>query len=132
MKNAYLNKNFTHIFNIFYYQAMTSENSLRSILHHWLNYPSKKLLLDFRPFHKHYACRIIPSVCIPFTDLKKHLFELPPKSLPFAVLEPHDNAGIAQKLLKDQGWNVPWIFTEGEELWEVSRELGILEETDGI
>src|ERR1043165_3430118 len=99
-------------------------NSLKFILHHWFNYSSKKLLLDFRPFHKYYARRIIPSTCIPFTDLKKHLFELPPKSLPFAVLEPHDNAGIAQKLLKDQGWT----FVEGEELWKVCRELGILEE----
>ncbi|PKK60226.1 hypothetical protein RhiirC2_871010 [Rhizophagus irregularis] len=105
-------------------------NSPKSTLYHWINNSSKKLLLDFRPLHKHYTRRIIPSVCIPFTDLKKHLFELPSKSLPFAVLEPHDNAGITQKLLIDQGWNVPWIFVEGEELWEVSRELGILEEID--
>lgn len=109
---------------------MTGVNSPKSTLYHWINNSSKKLLLDFRPLHKHYTRRIIPSVCIPFTDLKKHLFELPSKSLPFAVLEPHDNAGITQKLLIDQGWNVPWIFVEGEELWEVSRELGILEEID--
>src|ERR1044071_5980934 len=109
---------------------MSGENSLRFTLRHWLNYPSKRLLLDIRPFHNHYARRIIPSTCIPFTDLKEHLFELPPKSLPFAVLEPHDNAGIAQRLLKNRGWNVLWIFTEGEELWKVSREFGILEEID--
>lgn len=108
---------------------MTGVNSPKSTLYHW-NTSSKKLLLDFRPLHKHYTRRIIPSVCIPFTDLKKHLFELPPKSLPFAVLEPHDSEGITQKLLIDQGWKVPWIFVEGEELWEVSRELGILEEID--
>ncbi|RIA96376.1 S-adenosyl-L-methionine-dependent methyltransferase [Glomus cerebriforme] len=105
---------------------MAGVNS-QSTLHHWLNYSQKKLL-DFRPLHKHYSRRIIPSTCIPFTDLKKHLFELPPKSLPFAVLEPYDNVGITQKLLIEQGWNVPWIFVEGEELWEVCRGLGILEE----
>src|SRR6266498_1763193 len=111
---------------------MTTVNSLKLALHHWLNHSQRQLLLDLRPLLNHYVRRIIPSTCIPFTDIKNHLFELPPKSLPFAVLEPHDNIGIARNFLKDQGWNVPWIFVEGEELWKVSRELGILEERNEI
>ncbi|CAG8634114.1 13117_t:CDS:1 [Funneliformis caledonium] len=105
-----------------------TKNFLKSTLNHWLCSSQRQLLLDLRSSHNHDACRIIPSTCIPLDDIKKHLFELPPKSLPFAVLEPHDHKGVAQKLLIDQGWKVPWIFVEGEELWKVSRELGILEE----
>ncbi|CAI2183330.1 13357_t:CDS:1 [Funneliformis geosporum] len=104
--------------------------SFKSTLHHWLCYSQRQLLLDLRPLHDHYTRRIIPSTCIPLANIKKHLFELPPKSLPFAVLEPHGHRGVTHKLLIDQGWNVPWILIEGEELWKVSRELGILEEID--
>ncbi|CAG8790858.1 7843_t:CDS:1, partial [Racocetra persica] len=106
---------------------MTNLTSLKTSLYNWLN-SSSGPLLDLRPLHIHFGCRIIPSTCIPFSDLKKHQFELPPKSLPLAVLEPHNNKGIAQQLLKDQGWNVLWVFTESERLWKVGRELGIIEE----
>ncbi|CAG8696790.1 1584_t:CDS:1 [Gigaspora margarita] len=108
---------------------MTSLVSLKTSLYNWLN-SSSGPLLDLRPLHIHFGCRIIPSTCIPLYDLKNHQFELPPKSSPLAVLEPYNNEGVAQKLLKDQGWNVRWVFTESERLWQIGRELRIIEEID--
>ncbi|CAG8502375.1 5481_t:CDS:2 [Ambispora leptoticha] len=114
------------------------------------------LLLDFRPWSIHLRRRITPSTCIPYTELEQHWYELPPKQMPFAVLEPTDAQGVTKKMLIDNGWNVPWIFViqeekalinsdvnggaaanekdrgkEDEEIfWSVAYEFGVLEETD--
>ncbi|CAG8587179.1 15008_t:CDS:1 [Acaulospora morrowiae] len=106
-----------------------SEVSLKSILERW--HKSSCHLLDLRFLNEHNDRRIIPSTCIPYDELDKRQFELPHKSLPFSVLEPRGNEGIAKTLLIDRGWNVQWVFIESEELWKTGRELGIVEEDEG-
>ncbi|CAJ0636835.1 9232_t:CDS:2 [Entrophospora sp. SA101] len=86
----------------------------RAALNHWFT-SSNRLLLDLRSLDVHYRRRIIPSACIPVSDLNLYWFELPPKSIPFAVLEPSDNKGVANQLLKDHGWRINWVFNEADD-----------------
>nr|CAG8486008.1 5433_t:CDS:2 [Entrophospora candida] len=86
----------------------------RAALNHWFT-SSNRLLLDLRSLDVHCRRRIIPSACIPVSDLNLYWFELPPKSIPFAVLEPSDNKGVANQLLKDHGWRINWVFNEADD-----------------
>ncbi|CAH1758056.1 15986_t:CDS:1 [Entrophospora sp. SA101] len=104
----------------------------RAALNHWFT-SSNRLLLDLRSLDVHYRRRIIPSACIPVSDLNLYWFELPPKSIPFAVLEPSDNKGVANQLLKDHGWRINWVFNEADdEVWKFAKEFNILEICENI
>ncbi|CAG8576650.1 1809_t:CDS:1 [Ambispora gerdemannii] len=129
----------------------TQKQFYKTTFKSWLT-SSPCLLLDFRPWSMHLRRHIIPSTCIPYTELEQHWYELPPKQIPFAVLEPTDAQGVTKKMLIDNGWSVPWIFViqeekdfingngggdekkrdKGEEeiLWSVACEFDVLEEID--
>ncbi|CAG8536601.1 3111_t:CDS:2, partial [Paraglomus brasilianum] len=104
--------------------------SLHQTFQSWLA-STPRLLLDFRPLTSHFTKRIIPSTCIPLSEISCLWFELPTKQVPFAVLEPHTNVGCSKKYLITRGWKVNWIFEDTDELWEIARESNCVEEGDG-
>lgn len=74
------------------------------------------LCLDLRKKIDFTACHLKRSTNIPLSQLELRQSELPPKRLPFAVLEPLDSKGCAS-WLTEHGWQVPWVFWEGQLEW---------------
>ncbi|CAG8455050.1 8035_t:CDS:2 [Paraglomus occultum] len=104
--------------------------SLQKTFQSWLA-STPQLLLDLRPLTCHFKKRIIPSTCIPLSEISYLWFELPTKQVPFAVLEPHTDVGCSKTYLISRGWKVNWIFEDTEELWKIARESNCVEEGDG-
>ncbi|KAF7730302.1 hypothetical protein EC973_002546 [Apophysomyces ossiformis] len=91
---------------------------------------SGHLCLDLRAITEYHARHFVPSTNIPWSQLRQRCAELPPKRLPFAVVEPLGHRGCASWLI-DQGWQCPWIFWEGDcssSFWAEACAAGWAEE----
>lgn len=94
----------------------------------WID-SSNSLCLDLRTKLDFKACHLKSSTNIPLSQLVLRQSELPPKRLPFAVIEPLENQGCSSWLI-EQGWQVPWVFWEGEMVWKQVRANQWTSETD--
>ncbi|KAG0171724.1 hypothetical protein DFQ28_002431 [Apophysomyces sp. BC1034] len=99
---------------------------LFSRLRAWKESASSHLCLDLRAITEYQARHFVPSTNIPWSQLRQRCAELPPKRLPFAVVEPADARGCASWLV-EHGWQCPWVFWEGEcntPFWTDACEAG--------
>lgn len=82
---------------------------------------SNTLCLDLRSKIDFKACHLKSSTNIPLSQLSMRQSELPPKRLPFAVLEPLNAQGCSS-WLTEHGWDIPWVFWEGSIQWKEISE----------
>jgi SAM-dependent methyltransferase len=85
----------------------------------WKQSPKPHLCLDLRPTRQFDKCRVVPSLNIPLAELVKRQSELPPKHIPMAVIEPHQNHcnPLGSSWLIDRGWTCPWVIHAHEFKW---------------
>lgn len=76
---------------------------------------SAHLCLDLRSPSAYKRRHFVPSTNIPWSQLSLRCAELPPKSVPFAVVEPTgQTTGSCIAWLQQHGWQCPWVFHEDE------------------
>jgi SAM-dependent methyltransferase len=78
---------------------------------------NNSLCLDLRSKLEFKSCHLKLSTNIPLSQLALRQAELPPKRLPFAVIEPLNDRGCSS-WLADHGWQIPWVFWEGHFTWK--------------
>lgn len=98
------------------------------ILRAWIE-SSNTLCLDLRTKLEFKQRHLKRSTNIPLSQLVLRQSELPPKRLPFAVIEPVNEKGCSSWLI-EQGWQVPWIVWEGNLDWkELEANRWVSEDT---
>ncbi|KAG2195656.1 hypothetical protein INT47_002895 [Mucor saturninus] len=98
------------------------------LLRAWIE-SSNSLCVDLRTKLDFKQCHLKSSTNIPLSQLVLRQSELPPKRLPFAVIEPLHEKGCATWLI-EQGWQVPWVLWEGELTWKQAIANGWISDTD--
>ncbi|KAI9256832.1 hypothetical protein EDC94DRAFT_615911 [Helicostylum pulchrum] len=86
------------------------------ILRAWIE-SSNTLCLDLRTKLDFKQRHLKSSTNIPLSQLVLRQSELPPKRLPFAVIEPINEKGCSSWLV-EHGWQVSWIVWEGNLQWK--------------
>lgn len=101
---------------------MTSVNTFLSRLSSWKQSTiSSHLCLDLRPSAAYQTRQLVPSTNIPWQQLSSRCAELPPKNVPFALVQPAGQPEECSTWLQEHGWQCPWVFQE-EELYEENNE----------
>jgi SAM-dependent methyltransferase len=83
----------------------------------WIESTSNLHCLDLRSKLEFKSCHLITSTNIPLSQLESRQAELPPKQVPFAVIEPLNAQGCSSWLI-EHGWQIPWVFWEGQLVWK--------------
>lgn len=93
----------------------------------WKQSPKPHLCLDLRPTRQFDKYRVVSSLNIPLDELTKRQSELPPKHLPMAVIEPHQNKTkpFGSPWLIERGWQCPWVIYSHEFRWPALIKDGI-------
>ncbi|KAI8139127.1 S-adenosyl-L-methionine-dependent methyltransferase [Fennellomyces sp. T-0311] len=93
------------------------------LLSRWKQSPiSNQLCLDLRSPQAYQLRHLAPSTNIPWHQLQLRCAELPPKNIPFAVIEPHDTPGECCRWLEDHGWQCPYVFQEDDDaFWTAAQ-----------
>ncbi|KAI9032651.1 hypothetical protein CLU79DRAFT_727302 [Phycomyces nitens] len=107
--------------------------TLTDRLYGWKASQSNHLCLDLRQCDEYQQRRLVPSTNIPLDELCARGNELPPKQIPFAVVEPLGNKGCSQWLV-DNGWKCTWVFSEDEDgFWDTALDnYGTVNRPDAI
>ncbi|KAI9262144.1 hypothetical protein BDA99DRAFT_537491 [Phascolomyces articulosus] len=84
---------------------------------------SSHLCLDLRSPQAYHIRHLAPSTNIPWPQLSLRCAELPPKNIPFAVIEPSDEAPhTCSQWLIDHGWQCPFVFREDDDVFWTEAE----------
>lgn len=95
----------------------------KAVLARWKQSPAR-LCLDLRSAAAYQTRHLVPSTNIPWQQLAQRCAELPPKNVPFAIVEPAHCRGECLPWLQERGWQCPWIFSDDdEELWTADTTL---------
>ncbi|KAI7879760.1 S-adenosyl-L-methionine-dependent methyltransferase [Lichtheimia hyalospora FSU 10163] len=95
----------------------------KAVLAQWKQSPIR-LCLDLRSASAYQVRHLVPSTHIPWQQLTQRCAELPPKNVPFAIVEPASCRGEWVPWLEERGWQCPWVFSdEDEELWTSDTTL---------
>ncbi|KAI9318116.1 hypothetical protein BX666DRAFT_1934913 [Dichotomocladium elegans] len=90
----------------------------------WKQSSSKLLCLDLRSTAAFRARHLVPSTHIPWHQLHDRCAELPPKNVPFAVMEPADLDGKGVSWLEERGWQCPWVFRDDDDaVWTADAAI---------
>lgn len=95
----------------------------KAVLARWKQSPTR-LCLDLRSAAAYQTRHLVPSTNIPWQQITQRCAELPPKNVPFAIVEPAHVRGECVPWLEERGWQCPWVFYEDdEELWTADTTM---------
>lgn len=95
----------------------------KAVLARWKQSPAR-LCLDLRSAAAYQTRHLVPSTNIPWQQLAQRCAELPPKNVPFAIVEPAHCRGECLPWLQERGWQCPWVFSDDDdELWTADTTL---------
>ncbi|KAI7852760.1 hypothetical protein BDC45DRAFT_512475 [Circinella umbellata] len=84
---------------------------------------SSHLCLDLRSPQAYQVRHLAPSTNIPWSQLSFRCAELPPKNIPFAVIEPSDQqVNSCSQWLSEHGWQCPYVFREDDDTFWTAAE----------
>ncbi|KAI9477136.1 hypothetical protein BDB00DRAFT_859344 [Zychaea mexicana] len=82
-----------------------------------------QLCLDLRSPQAYQIRHVAPSTNIPWQQLSLRCAELPPKNVPFAVIEPSDQKpDTCSQWLIERGWQCPYVFREDDDTFWTAVE----------